>query len=148
MTDPHTQFYNSLHSIDDAHRKFNSRHDIIHQLWLHFRKSDPEGKFGVCLVRRHGTIDDGERMVAVGQVTQPQIPAAGVTYHPMRWDRNGQAFEFSLQPTECPPDSLLSEFRRIVGDLAVLGIFYVPVEDRRRVRHGFEHTQGRKNITR
>ncbi|KAJ7826592.1 hypothetical protein B0H14DRAFT_2517335 [Mycena olivaceomarginata] len=143
MMDDYAKVYNALPSINEARDIFSANTHIIPQLRPLLRKF--EGKFGVCLVHRHCTILDEERMVADGPVTEPLITDK---CHPIRWLKTGEPFEFSLQPTECPPDSLLSEFRQIVGEPSVLGIFYVPEEDRKRPRYGFEHTRGRKNIMR
>ncbi|KAF7352252.1 hypothetical protein MVEN_01188900 [Mycena venus] len=152
--DPHTQLYNNLPLINNAHDIFvsNDGHRIIPRLWQLLRKF--EGKFGICLVRRHCDIVDGEHMVADGPVTQP-LPKA--RRYPLCWVDTGKdletkeaflPFEFSPKPTESPPAELFRDFRKIVGDLRVLGIFFVPEEDRRRTRHGFEYPRGRKNITR
>ncbi|KAJ7447549.1 hypothetical protein B0H11DRAFT_365644 [Mycena galericulata] len=143
MTDSHAKLYNALPLINEARDTFSANDHIIPHFWPLLRKF--EGKFGVCLVHRHCTILDEERMVADGPVTEPLVTDK---CHPISWLKTGEPFEFSLQPTECPPDSLLSEFRQIVGGLSVLGIFYVPEEDRKGFRYGFEHTRGRKNIMR
>ncbi|KAK7045007.1 hypothetical protein R3P38DRAFT_185475 [Favolaschia claudopus] len=143
MSDSHVKLYNSLPSIKDAHDAFASDAEIISQLWPVLRKY--EGKFGVCLVHRHCSLLDGERMVADGVVTEPMITDQ---CHPLSWLKTGEPFEFSSEPTERPPDSLFADFRDIVGAISVLGIFYVPEEDRKHPRYGVEHTRGRKNIIR
>ncbi|KAJ7461412.1 hypothetical protein B0H11DRAFT_2057029 [Mycena galericulata] len=143
MTDSYAKLYNALPLINEARDIFSANDHIIPQFWPLLRTF--EGKFGVCLVHRHCTVLDEERMVADGPVTEPLVTDK---CHPISWLKTGEPFEFSLQPTECPPDSLLAEFRQIVGGLSVLGIFYVPEEDRKCFRYGFEHTRGRKNIMR
>jgi hypothetical protein len=141
--DSHIQLYNTLPSVNDAHNILSSNTHIIQQLWPLLREY--EGKFGLCLVHRHCTLQDKERMVTDGLVTEPLITNK---CHPIRWLKSGEPFEFSLGKTEYPPDRLFQDFRLIVGDLTIFGIFYIPEEERTTLRFGFEHTRGRKNIMR
>jgi hypothetical protein len=141
--DGHTILYNSLPLVHEARKTLSTNMSIIPQLFPLLEQH--HGKFGVCLVHRHCTLLNEERMVADGPVTEPLITDQ---CHPASWLKSGEPFEFSMQPTECPPESLFFAFRQIVGELDVLGIYYIPEEDRTTFRFGIEHTRGRRNIMR
>jgi hypothetical protein len=145
VLDIHAKLYNTLPSIDDAGNILSSNTHIIQKLYPLLREY--EGKFGICLVHRHCTLLDNERMVADGPLTEPLTTDK---CHPTHWLKSGEPFEFSLQAAELPPNRLFQEFRQIVGDLTIFGIFYIPEEERtsESFRFGSEHTRGRKNIIR
>lgn len=135
-----TALYNSLPSIGDADKKFVNRSQI-------FSKLSPllaahENKFGVCLVHRHCSLEEGEMMVATGNISQPE---RNVQCYPERWLATGEPYEFTRKPTRLPPQELLEEFQRIVHGVDVLGLFYIHDGD-----HlggiTIERTEGRKNI--
>jgi len=135
------ELYNSLPSIDEANSKFVNRDHIFSELAPLFAAYG--NKFGVCLVHRHCTLEEGELMVATDNVSQPE---RDVQCYPERWLATGEPYEFTRTPTQSPPQGLLEEFRKIVhGMLDVLGLFYM--EDRDHSGGVFvERTEGRKNI--
>ena len=136
----HVQLYNNLPSLQEAQARFHNRQEIFEKLSpLLTRFSN---KYGVCLVHRHCILDEGEKMVATGNVTQPQ---RDIEVHPLRWLATGEPFEFTTDVTEPPPRELLESFQQIVGNQNILGLFYVHERDR---TGGVlaERTEGRKNI--
>jgi hypothetical protein len=132
--------YNTLPSIEEADRRFINRGEI-------FSKLTPiiapyADKFGVCLVHRHCALEEGEMMVSTGNISQPE---RNVQCYPERWLPTGEAFEFSREFSSAPPQELFTEFRNLVRDIGVLGIFVVQEEDRKGELI-MEHTEGRQNI--
>ncbi|KJA21278.1 hypothetical protein HYPSUDRAFT_55554 [Hypholoma sublateritium FD-334 SS-4] len=116
--------YNSLLDIDTANQLFINRDEI-------FEKLGP--------VLQQGRGEDG----CEGEnVSQPERD--GPSY-PERWLATGEAYEFSREETTSPSEELLSNFRSIVGDIKVLGLFYVRSEGIDGVM--LERTEDRSNIT-
>jgi hypothetical protein len=138
MTDI-TTLYNSLPSLREADKQFVNRDQILSQLAPLLVEHG--NKFGVCLVHRHCKLDSGEVMVATGNVCQPE---RNVQCNPDRWLATGEPFEFTREATRPPPQKLLKDFRKIVGDIKVLGLFYIQEGD-----DGItlERTEGRRNIS-
>ncbi|KJA21292.1 hypothetical protein HYPSUDRAFT_42140 [Hypholoma sublateritium FD-334 SS-4] len=118
--------YNNLLDVDTATQLFTNRDEIFGKLGPVFQQYG-NNKFGVCLVHRHCLLEEGERMVAKGNVSQPETN--GPTY-PERWLATGEAYEFSHEETSLPSEELLSNFRRIIGDIKVLGLCYVRNEEK------------------
>ncbi|KAF8901906.1 hypothetical protein CPB84DRAFT_1776988 [Gymnopilus junonius] len=134
--------YNSLPSVDIAHVSFSKRDEILSKLATVFNRAEYR-KFGVCLVHRHCILEEGERMVARGNISQPERVYDSECY-PERWLVTGEAYEFTQEPTTEPPVQLVEEFRKIVGNTQVLGLFFIHNSDISGV--ALERTEGRKNI--
>ena len=100
-------------------------------------------QFGVCLVHAHCKLEEGEKMVASGHVSEPQ---KDVPCYPERWLASGEPYEFTKEPTVAPPAALFTEFKAIVGNNDVLGL-YAAGDDPHSEKLQ-EWTEGRKNITR
>lgn len=133
--------YNALPSLEEADAKFVNREHIFAKLAPVLAKYDR--KFGVCLIHRHCDLEEGEMMVATGNISQPE---RNVTCYPDRWLPTGEAFEFSRNQAPSPPQELFEEFRGIVQGLGVLGLFNVQDEELSGGT-GVERTEGRRNIT-
>lgn len=133
--------YNGLLDIDTAHKLFTNRDEIFGKLGPVLQQYG-NNKFGVCIVHRHCQLEEGERMVATGNVSQPE--SDGPAY-PERWLATGEAYEFSREETTSPSEELLENFRHIVGDINVLGLCYVRDEKIDGVM--LERTEDRSNIT-
>lgn len=133
--------YNGLLDIDTAHKLFTNRDEIFGKLGPVLQQYG-NNKFGVCIVHRHCQLEEGERMVAKGNVSQPE--SDGPAY-PERWLATGEAYEYSREETTSPSEELLENFRQIVGDINVLGLCYVRDEEVDGVM--LERTEGRSNIT-
>ena len=76
-------------------------------------------------------------------ISQPEKDGQDV--YPERWLATGEAYEFSREQTPSPPEELFVNFRKVIGDVEVLGLFYlhhggIDVVER-------ERTEGRRNIT-
>ncbi|KJA21279.1 hypothetical protein HYPSUDRAFT_42128 [Hypholoma sublateritium FD-334 SS-4] len=134
--------YNALPSIEVADRLFTDRNEMLEKLGPILQQYG-KNEFGVCLVHRHCELEEGERMVADGNVSQPEKDAKDA--YPLRWLATGEAYEFNRNDTPSPSDELFRSFRSVVGNTAVLGLFYI----RDKVIDGveLERTDGRKNIT-
>ncbi|GBE81645.1 hypothetical protein SCP_0400160 [Sparassis crispa] len=132
--------YNNLPTLGEADDKFVDRANIFAKVGPLLAKYD--NKFGLYLVHAHCSLEDGEKMVASGNVSEPVKDAS---CYPERWLATGEAYEFNTEHTEVPPAALFVEFRSLVGDMtAVLGLYYAG-----NVTPGMmllEHTEGRKNI--
>lgn len=133
--------YNALPTIDEAIEIFVEREKVFKAIKPLLTKYG--NAFGVCLVHAHCTLDDGEVMLARGDVSQPEKESSIGEYYPERWLPTGEPYEFTKTPTTTPPAELFNEFRRITGFSDVLGLYYVDNEDRIKK---IEHTEGRKNI--
>ncbi|EUC56149.1 hypothetical protein RSOL_163380 [Rhizoctonia solani AG-3 Rhs1AP] len=131
--------YNSLPCVEDASDAFKDRDAM-------FAKLAPllaayQLQFGVCLVHAHCAIEEGEAMVAKGNISRPM---RDVPQHPERWLADGTPYEFSQEPTKTPPAELVRDFQAIVGKDTTLGLFYSNNPPDGKV--WLEHTEGRDNI--
>jgi len=135
--DNHAAFYNSLLIVEDAAAALNrveDRRTIFEELTRLLARY-PNGarsgaQFGICLVHRHFELDDGEKMVSHGNITQPQSqprsPPIGL-YRASRWTAEGKPFEFTRDETKPLPDDLPPKFQTIVNkyNVEVLGLHHV-----------------------
>jgi hypothetical protein len=140
MTDV-VSLYNSLPTIKEANKNFVDRTQL-------FSKLAPllaayEYKFGVCLVHAHCKLEEGEKMVASGHVSEPQ---KDLQCYPERWLASGDPYEFTTEPTATPPAELFAEFKAVVGSIGLLGLYAAGNNPRSEILQ--EWTEGRKNITR
>ena len=133
--------YNRLYPVEIANRMFTNRDEILNKLGDVLQKYG-NNKFGVCIVHRHCVLEDGEKMVATGNVSQPEKDG---TAYPERWLVTGEAYEFTREKTISPSEELLHNFQKIVGNVQVLGLFYIPEKEIEGVM--LERTEGRRNIT-
>lgn len=134
------QIYNQLPTIEEADRRFSTNRDtILSQLAPLMRKY--HNQFGVCLVHAHCKIEPGEKMVSIGNISEP---LRGVECYPESWLSNANAYEFSITPTSLPPPELFNDFQKIIGDVGVLGLYYA---GGRAEGVSLEWTEGRRNIT-
>jgi hypothetical protein len=134
----YVQMYNNLPSIEEADERFLNREETFAKLAPLLAEFNHQ--FGVCLLHAHCKLQEGEKMIAQDNITQPEL-APHVTHFPDRWLPNGQPFEFTTVPTASPPAKLLTEFQKITGPDGVLGLYYKLDE-----KLEIEHTEGRKNI--
>jgi len=157
--------YNELPSVEAAHAAFIAR-NILSQLYDVFANHE---EFGISLVHRHTTLEDGEVMVHNGDITQPErivgsIPGEALVVdiggtHPERlkkayphaWLITGQPYEYTLHPTPALPPQLIQRFHAEVkqtnvgGGQDLLGICHV--SGGVKVDEMFiERTEGRRNI--
>jgi hypothetical protein len=137
--------YNELLSLGDADERFAGRTDVFARLVPLLAKY--EYRFGVCLVHTHCKLDEGEIMLADGNISEPVYATPndeGV--FPDRWLASGEAYEFTKAVTPSPPAALVQDFKVTVGDYAdVLGLWYAGDAAPNVFR--IEYTEGRKNIT-
>ncbi|OCH92254.1 hypothetical protein OBBRIDRAFT_833592 [Obba rivulosa] len=134
-----TALYNALPPVEIADALFKDRDTMLSKLTPLLAKYD--NQFGVCLVHAHCTIEDGEKMVAQGNVSEPM---RDIPCYPERWLATGEPYEFNHELTKTPPAELFDAFRALIGDITVLGLFYAGG-----LADGIllERTEGRKNIT-
>jgi len=133
--------YNKLHSIEVANQLFINREQMLSRL-TPILQEHGDNKFGVCLVHRHCKLEEEEMMVADGNICQPERHAKDA--YPERWLATGEAYEFNREPTTSPSEELLNKFRSVVGDVQVLGLFFIRDEAKGKV--ALERTEGRRNI--
>lgn len=134
--------YNGLDTLEVANSKLlkHNPQQLLPTLGPLLKKYDY--KYGICLVHRHCELEDGEIMISTGNIAQPERAAE---YYPDRWLATGEAYEFSDEPSEAPPQDLLEEFQNYIQGIDVLGLFYV----REVPEDGYvfsESTHGRKNV--
>jgi hypothetical protein len=132
--------YNDLPLVEDADRKFVDRPQIFSKLAPLFAAYD--NQFGACLVHAHCKLEDGEMMVASGNVSQPK---RNTQCYPERWLGSGEPYEFNSRPTISPPPDLLCKFKSIVDGIDVLGIYFAG--DIQSSGILLEWTEGRTNLT-
>jgi len=134
--------YNTLPAIQQADARFVNRDPIFEKLAPLLSKF--RYQFGICLVHAHCKVEPGEKMIATGNVCQPEDAASfRPPYYAERWLSNGEPYEFTTAPTLDLPKELISEFREIVRD-GVLGLYFVGTAPKGST---LERTEGRKNIT-
>jgi|ERR1700722_18211814 len=134
----YVQMYNNLPSIEEADERFTNREATFAKLAPILAEFNHQ--FGVCLVHAHCKLEQGEKMIAQGKITQPELNT-DLVHYPDRWLPNGQPFEFTTKPTTSPPAKLVNELQKITGPDGVLGLFYKSDDVKE-----LEHTEGRKNI--
>jgi hypothetical protein len=153
MTTPtfNIELYNALPSLMDADKAFVNSKQVLSALVPLF--APYSGKYGVCLLHRHCTLEDGEIMVATGNVSQPEkLGEQHEQCYPERWLATGEPYEFTYTRTDPPPPSLFVSFEKAIRDMpgvspTTLGIFAVQVDDH--LDEGgiyVERTEGRKSI--
>ncbi|PVF95387.1 hypothetical protein CPB86DRAFT_827927 [Serendipita vermifera] len=132
--------YNTLPTLKEARNQLEDKEGILSKLVPILAKY--ENQYGVCLVHRHCTLEEGEAMVAEGNVSQPETSGS---YYPERWLSTGEPYEFNREPCKSPPENLLKEFQEAVGEIHVLGLFFVN-NSGKADEIAVERTEGRKNI--
>ncbi|KAF8165648.1 hypothetical protein B0H34DRAFT_671445 [Crassisporium funariophilum] len=139
-----TSVYNRLPSLGEADAGFIER-DILSKLMPLFAAYQ---NFAVCLVHRHCSLKEGERMVSTGNVTQPE--RKGQSF-PSSWLATGEPFEFNSEQTASLPTKLLDQFNGLIGEantakgIPLLGIRCIAFKGRDN-KILTERTEGRKSI--
>jgi len=115
------ELYNNLPSLQEARERLVSipggPENVLKAL-APVLKYNPE--FGICLVHAHCTLDNGEKMVSSGRVSEPAIVEPGECY-PERWLANGDPYEFSSTPMVeggSPPSDLVQRFHNRLESIA------------------------------
>ncbi|KAJ2928516.1 hypothetical protein H1R20_g8583, partial [Candolleomyces eurysporus] len=123
--------YNNLLMVTEADKTFTYRQQWFQKLAPLLGRAEFRDIYNLCLVHRHFNLQPGERMVATGLITQPEVvPASDSTPSdiiPSSWTSAGIPFEWKRvkAPAEIvapPPAELVREFSEIVGEGSVLGI--------------------------
>ncbi|RXW14360.1 hypothetical protein EST38_g11491 [Candolleomyces aberdarensis] len=123
--------YNNLLVITEADKTFTSRQQWFQKLAPLLGRAEVREKYNLCLVHRHFNLQPGERMVATGLVTQPEIvptsDSAPSDIIPSSWTADGIPFEWKRIKTleeivAPPPAELVQEFSEVVGEGSVLGL--------------------------
>ncbi|KAI1124892.1 hypothetical protein F5Y10DRAFT_284666 [Nemania abortiva] len=139
--------YNALPTLGEADEGFANREPIFHTLAALL--SQYNNIFGLCLVHTHCKLDEGEIMLAEGNVSRPVRVADSGLYYPERWLSNGEPYEFAVRVTDAPPKPLADAFDQIVkaaGLQRVLGLYHI--DGGKDTVPMIEWTEGRKNLTR
>lgn len=137
--------YNQLLSIGEAHCVLRDQLDSagkalrdlltdpdITQL---FAVGDYAYRFGICILHRHFTLREGERMVVRDSkdeenvsITEPQLQEGSENVYADRWFPDGTEFEHRVvtsgQPIDPPPPAFLDGFQRICArfNVDILGV--------------------------
>lgn len=123
--------YNNLLMVAEADKTFTYRQQWFQKLAPLLGRAEFRETYNLCLVHRHFNLQPGERMVATGLITQPEVvPASNSTPSdiiPSSWTAAGIPFEWKRvkAPAEIvapPPAELVRKFSEIVGEDSVLGL--------------------------
>ena len=140
-------YYNTLPKVFEADQRFQNRNEMFSAIKELLAKHG--NMFGLCLIHRHCILESGEIMLSEGNVSQPVFATANLDCYAERWLSSGKPFEFTTQPTSTPSAALLKDFSALVGDDAVLGLYYAaPIDDNEEAEPQLEWTEGRKNLSR
>ncbi|KAK4494765.1 hypothetical protein PRZ48_014121 [Zasmidium cellare] len=141
------KYYSTLPDVIEADERFCDRTRLFQDIGRLLAEHGNE--FGLCLVHRHCTLEEGEIMLSENGVSQPVQASLAADCYAERWLPSGQPFEFSSQSTETPSAALFSQFRALVGDDSSLGLYYAPQSsESEEMKRLLEWTEGRKNLTR
>jgi len=135
--------YNSLPTVFDADKQLSQidRDAVFSKLAPVLAKY--QYQFDICLIHAHCKVEHGERMIEVGNITQPEDAASFGTFYPDKWLSTGEPFEFTSTPTSDPPPELFTELSQITGGINVLGLHFAGTPRKGR---WVERTEGRRNI--
>jgi len=102
--------YNTLPSLQDASDRVFGVYGGLNKFLKHLAPAFASylDDFGICLVHRHFTLQDEERMISSGVVSKPGV---GVECYPERWLASGEPYEFSSEPTRELPVDLVKKFQ-------------------------------------
>ncbi|KDR77564.1 hypothetical protein GALMADRAFT_407778 [Galerina marginata CBS 339.88] len=132
--------YNALPFIAAANTRFEkqletaglTRTQFFTKLVPLFREASYAGNYSVCLIHRHYSLNDGERMVTTGDSAKPSMDTSENIVGE-RWASNGQVIEhkFTDDPASHPPPppaEFFSKFKSIVDahGVDILGVSYAP----------------------
>ena len=79
--------------------------------------------FGAHLVHKHDDIADNEAVVHDGRVAQPG-PIKGELF-PIKWTRDGQAYEFTDETTPAVDEEVLDSIKDVIPPECQVGLFYL-----------------------
>jgi hypothetical protein len=140
--------YNQLLLIHEADNRFNdqlasagiTRPELFSQLAPILLEGEHAGKYAICLLHRHYSLNKGERMVTNDLVTKPSTNTSPRVVAE-RWSCTGQEIEYRLinDPASLPPppsSELLSKVKSILDakGIDILGVCYAP----EKLADGFE----------
>jgi len=141
-----TAAYNQLLLIHQADKRFNdqlassgiTRPELFSQLAPILLAG--AGKYAICLLHRHYSLNPNERMVTDDLVTKPSTDTSPHVVAE-RWSSTGQEIEyrFTNDPASLPPppsSKFLSKFKSILDarGIDILGLCYAP----EKLADGFE----------
>ena len=132
--------YNDLPSIADADARLEdqlasaglTRNQFFSKLTPVFLETPYAGRYAACLIHRHYSLNDGERMVATGPSTKPSTDTSPNIVGE-RWASNGEVIEhkFTEDPASHPPPppaEFFAKFKSILDahGIDILGVCYAP----------------------
>ena len=165
--------YNQLPRIPAATAAFNSKlassgitlDTLLDKLRPLFSSAEHNGKYGIWLLHHHFDLEDGERMVKRGLISEPTVDrAANIVAE--KWSGGGEELEHAYtsivdngndKAGELPPPpspEFIRRFQEIVGAydmIDCLGICFAPSQEELEIIHAgytFLETsnQGRKHV--
>jgi hypothetical protein len=121
--------YNGLLTIQEADQALTDRQGWFKKIAPLLSREELQERFNLCLVHKHVVLQQGERMVATGLVTQPErlsdpMPSDII---PSSWTAAGIPFEWKRvkspeEIVDSPPAAFFQEFSKLVGRDSVLGL--------------------------
>ena len=132
--------YNDLPSIAEADARLEdqlasaglTRTQFFSKLTPVFLEAPYAGRYAACLIHRHYSLNDGERMVANGPSTKPSTDTSPNIVGE-RWASNGEVIEhkFTDDPASYPPPppaEFFAKFKSILDahGIDILGVCYAP----------------------
>jgi hypothetical protein len=132
--------YNNIPSVADADARFEeqlasaglTRKQLFSDLAPLFLESPYGGRYAPCLIHRHYSLNDGERMVTTDHSSKPSTDISPKIVAE-RWSSSGEEVEhmFTDDPTSLPPPppvDFVAKYKSILDSHAIdaLGICYAP----------------------
>ena len=132
--------YNHLLSIHEAHERFATqlsregitREQLFTKLAPLFAQGEHSGRYAVCLMHRHYSLNPGKRMVTNDFITQPSVDFSSNIISD-QWSSTGEEIEHSIinNPTSRPPPpsaDFTAKFKSVIDEhgVTVLGVCYAP----------------------
>ncbi|KDR71366.1 hypothetical protein GALMADRAFT_214011 [Galerina marginata CBS 339.88] len=132
--------YNDLPFIADANARFEdqlasaglTRSQFFKKLAPVFLEAPYIGHYAACLIHRHYSLNDGERMVTNGPSARPSTETSANIVGE-RWASNGEVIEFKFTDDPAshaphPPAEFFAKFKSIVDahGIDMLGVCYAP----------------------
>ena len=132
--------YNELPSIAVANTRLEdqlasaglTRDQFFSKLTPVFLEAPYAGRYAACLIHRHYSLNDGERMVGTGPSAKPSTDTSPNIVGE-RWDSNGEVIEhkFTEDPASHPPPppaEFFAKFKSILDahGIDILGVCYAP----------------------
>ena len=116
------QLYNSLQDHWAADKTFTDR-EVVFERLAPIIDASLGDYFGAHLVHKHDDIAENDAVVHHGKVAEPE-PIKGELF-PVKWTRDGQAYEFTDEAVPAVDRQLLHSIRDVIPPECQVGLFYL-----------------------